>query len=229
MVGFTGLGSYNSSTAVENIDALYLRKGGTNDSTVSIALASAGGDSYFVGARIKHIRTGSNSNGHLAFETKSDSSTNTTTERMRIQSNGNILFKGQSTTSLAEAIFQNTNSALNFFATDTTSFSKDIGFFTDTTTTEERLRISSNGLILISAFSAGNVMIGVSSDSGDRLRVTGGNGNTFTDTITTLRPDTESKSSAWRLGLASSGTITPDRLIRVMVDGIEYNIPAREA
>jgi hypothetical protein len=90
MVGFTGLGSYNSSTEVENIDALYLRKGGTNDSSVSIALASAAGDNYFVGARIKHIRTGSNSNGHLAFETKSDSSTNTTTERMRITSDGYV-------------------------------------------------------------------------------------------------------------------------------------------
>ena len=41
MNGFTGLGSYNSSTAVENIDSLYLRKGGTNGSSTSIAFASA--------------------------------------------------------------------------------------------------------------------------------------------------------------------------------------------
>ncbi len=90
MVGFTGLGSFNSSTAVENIDALYLRKNGTDASSVSIALASAGGDSYYVGSRIKHIRSGSNSNGHLTFETKSDSSTSTTTERMRITDTGNV-------------------------------------------------------------------------------------------------------------------------------------------
>jgi hypothetical protein len=72
----------------------------------------------------------------------------------------------------------------------------------------------------------GNFLIGTITDTGDRLRV---NGNTFTDTITTLRPDTESISSAWRLGLASSGTITPDRLIRISVGGLEYFIPAREA
>jgi len=90
MIGFTGLGSYNSSTAVENIDALYLRKGGTDGSSTSIALASAGGNSYFVGSRIKFIRTGSNSKGHLAFETKGDTSVNTTVERMRIEDTGNV-------------------------------------------------------------------------------------------------------------------------------------------
>ena len=90
MIGFTGLGSYNSSAAVENIDALYLRKGGANGSSTSIALASASGDNYFVGSRIKFIRTGSNSRGHLAFETKGDFSTNTTVERMRIEDGGNV-------------------------------------------------------------------------------------------------------------------------------------------
>jgi hypothetical protein len=90
MIGFTGLGSYNSSTAVENIDGLYIRKAGTDASSVSISLGNAGGDFYYVGARIKHIRTGANSNGHLVFETKSDSSTNTTVERMRITDTGNV-------------------------------------------------------------------------------------------------------------------------------------------
>ena len=90
MIGFTGLGSYNSSTAVENIDALYLRKGGSDGSSTSIAFASASGDNYFVGSRIKFIRTGSNSKGHLAFETKADTSTNTTVERMRIEDGGNV-------------------------------------------------------------------------------------------------------------------------------------------
>ena len=90
MNGFTGLGSYDSSAAVENIDSLYLRKGGTNGSSTSIAFASASGDTYFVGSRIKHIRSGSNSKGHLAFETKGDTSINTTSERMRITDAGNV-------------------------------------------------------------------------------------------------------------------------------------------
>ena len=97
MLGFTGLGSYNSSTAVENIDALYLRKGGTNGSSVSISLASASGDSYFVGARIKHLRTGSNSDGGLVFETKGDNSINTTSERMRIDPAGDIFISPRAT------------------------------------------------------------------------------------------------------------------------------------
>jgi hypothetical protein len=101
MVGFTGLGSYNSSSAVEDIDALYLRKGGTNDSSVGISFGNAGGDSYLVGARIKHVRSGSNSNGHLVFETKSDGSANTTVERMRITDAGNV---GIGTSSPAEKL-----------------------------------------------------------------------------------------------------------------------------
>jgi len=89
--GNTGLVSYNSSTLVEDIDALYLRKEGTNDSSVGIAFGNASGDNPFVGARIKHVRSGSNSNGHLTFETKNDSSISDTTERMRIDSSGNLL------------------------------------------------------------------------------------------------------------------------------------------
>jgi hypothetical protein len=88
--GFTGLASFNSSALVEAIDGLYLRKSGTDASAIGISFGNAAGDSYFVGARIKHIRSGSNSNGHLTFETKSDGSTNTTTERLRITSDGRL-------------------------------------------------------------------------------------------------------------------------------------------
>lgn len=90
LAGFTGLGSFNSSSLAENIDALYLRKGTTDGGSIGISFGAAGGDSYFVGARIKHLRAGSNSNGHLVFETKNDSSTNTTAERMRITDGGNV-------------------------------------------------------------------------------------------------------------------------------------------
>jgi hypothetical protein len=90
LAGFTGLGSFNSSTIVEDIDALYLRKAGTNNSSIGISFGNAGGPEYFVGARIKHIRSGTNSNGHLVFETKSDSSTNTTVERLRITDAGTV-------------------------------------------------------------------------------------------------------------------------------------------
>ena len=166
---------------------------------------------------------------HLAFYTNGSNSGTSVSERMRITNIGNILFKGQSTTSLAEALFQNTNSALNFFATQTTSFSKDIGFFTDTTTAEERIRIVSTGNILMSFASAGNVIIGTTSDSGDRLRVTGGNGITFTDAIMTYNPNNDNRSGiAWRLGGVSIASITPNRRLRVNVGGVEYYIGAVE-
>jgi len=158
MVGFTGLGSFNSSTAVENIDALYLRKNGTDASSVSIALASAGGDSYYVGSRIKHIRSGSNSNGHLTFETKSDSSTNTTTERMRITDAGNV---GIGTTSPVRTLhvtggndtirLESTGANTKIEMVNTTSSTNEFGFlganFFVSPNGSEAMRIDSSGKV----------------------------------------------------------------------------------
>jgi hypothetical protein len=282
---------------------------GTNESAGILSFGGLNTSVFAEGAYIGAFAAGAYSTTqvptYLTFGTTPSEST-APIERLRIHQNGNIVFKGQSTTTSAESLFQNTNSALNFYATDSISFSKHIGFFTNTTTAQERMRINSGGQVgigstatplkmlqafagngdgiatgknatndnlsanlflypsatatkknwAISAFftrqttleflysssstsdpyttgtpimtldgATTNVLIGTTTDSGDKLRVAG---NTFTDTITTLRPDTESKSSAWRLGLASSGTITPDRLIRISVGGVEYYIAAVE-
>jgi len=178
-------------------------------------------------ARLRAVYYGTPSNQSITFWTIRDNGSQG--ERMRIDHIGNILFKGQSTTTNAESIFQNINSALNFFATQTISFSKDIGFFSSTTAAHERLRITAGGNILMSAFSAGNVIIGTTSDSGDRLRVTGGNGITFTDAIMTYNPNNDNRSGiAWRLGGVSIASITPNRRLRVNVGGVEYYIGAVE-
>jgi len=72
----------------------------------------------------------------------------------------------------------------------------------------------------------GNVLIGTTSDSGDRLRV---NGTTFTNEIMTYNPQNDNRSGVnWRLGAASIGTDTLNRRLRVNVGGVEYYIGAVE-
>jgi hypothetical protein len=73
--------------------------------------------------------------------------------------------------------------------------------------------------------SSGNVLIGTTTDSGDRLRV---NGTTFTNEIRTFLPEADSVSTPWRFGTASNASITPNRRLRVNVGGIEYYIGAVE-
>jgi hypothetical protein len=71
----------------------------------------------------------------------------------------------------------------------------------------------------------GNVLIGTTTDSGDRLRV---NGNTYTNTIRTLKPDSDNRSVEWKFGEASTLSITANKRIRVSVDGVEYWLAAAE-
>ena len=64
---------------------------------------------------------------------------------------------------------------------------------------------------------SGNVIIGSTSDSGDKLQVNGA--------IKTA-PPTGYTAKPWKLGDATSGTITPDYYIKVEIDGQIYSIPA---
>jgi hypothetical protein len=72
----------------------------------------------------------------------------------------------------------------------------------------------------------GNVMIGTTTNTGDKLRV---NGNTFTNTLMTWNPENDNRSGVeWRFGAASTLSITPNRRLRVSVGGVEYWIAAAE-
>ena len=74
--------------------------------------------------------------------------------------------------------------------------------------------------------SDGNVLIGTTSNSGDKLRV---NGTTFTNEIMTWNPQNDNRSGvAWRLGAATIGTDILNRRLRVNVGGVEYYIGAVE-
>jgi hypothetical protein len=77
--------------------------------------------------------------------------------------------------------------------------------------------------------SGGNVIIGINTDSGDKLRVTGGNGTTFTDSIVTLRPSsTTTKSDVWKLGRAALATSAEpeDIWVRVQIGTKNYDLLA---
>jgi hypothetical protein len=75
-------------------------------------------------------------------------------------------------------------------------------------------------------FDGGNVLIGTTTDTSDKLRV---NGNTFTNTLMTWNPENDNRSGVeWRFGAASIASITPNRRLRVSVGGTEYYIGAVE-
>jgi hypothetical protein len=72
----------------------------------------------------------------------------------------------------------------------------------------------------------GNVLIGTTTDTGERLRVNGV--GRFDDGLKTGPIGTSSSRPTWRLGVASSGTVIPDKIINVEIDGISYVFAARE-
>ena len=85
-------------------------------------------------------------------------------ERIRINSLGSILFKGSSTTTNAEAIFENTNTLLSIESAGSGLVSKAIRFNTSAGATMlERMRINTTG----------NILIGTSTDAGQKLQVDG--------------------------------------------------------
>jgi hypothetical protein len=85
-------------------------------------------------------------------------------ERFTIHQNGNIVFKGQSTATSGESLFQNNDSALSFYSTQSSVLaSKEIRFFTKVSNAEQRMTILANG----------NVLIGTTSNNGSRFQVNG--------------------------------------------------------
>jgi hypothetical protein len=137
--------------------------------------------------------------------------------------NGGRLRVGNITNAYAIA-FEKSNSSLTLG-----------GFYQNSGSSGEMILIDTNGNqnVLISSSnnsyfnaSGGNVLIGTTTNSGDRLRV---NGTTFSNDIMTWNPANDNRSGvAWRLGAASIGTDIPNRRLRVNVGGVEYYIAAVE-
>jgi hypothetical protein len=85
-------------------------------------------------------------------------------ERMKITSGGLIIYKGSSTTTNAEAVFENTNTLLSIESSASGSVAKSIRFNTSAgATMQERMRVNTTG----------NVLIGTTTDAGQKLQVDG--------------------------------------------------------
>jgi hypothetical protein len=151
------------------------------------------------------------------------------TERMRITSGGNVgigttpsAFTGYTNLELANSsgsvltLRNNANTAKFAIETDINGT-----LFRNTSNTGMAFLTNNNIRMVIS--SDGNIAINESLTT-DILRV---GGNTFTNTITTLAP-TGNSNPTWRLGAAATGTVNANRLIRVEIAGVGYDLVARQ-
>jgi hypothetical protein len=140
--------------------------------------------------------------------------TTTDNGRLRVKASGNdtyaIAFERSNATTIIGGFYQNSGSSGELFLNASNG--------------SQNVKISSTGDSYWAAPSA-KFSIGTSINTTDLLRVAG---NTFTNTIRTFNPENDNRSVEWRLGSASIATITPNRRLRVSVDGIEYYIAAVE-
>jgi len=89
----------------------------------------------------------------------------------------------------------------------------------------QNVLISSSGNSYWNAPSA-RFSIGTTVNTTDLFRV---NGTTFSNNIMTWNPQNDNRSGiAWRFGEASIASVTPNRRLRVSVNGTEYYIGAIE-
>jgi hypothetical protein len=154
--------------------------------------------------------------GEMIFSTKTTGGVDT--DRMAITTSGNVGIGTASPSSLF-----------------TVAGTSDLAFSNATTIlrinrsgSQARIQNYDGGSVAPIALNweGGNVLIGTTTDSGDKLRV---NGTTFTNDIMTFNPQNDNRSGvAWRLGAATIGTDTLNRRLRVNVGGVEYYIGAVE-
>jgi hypothetical protein len=185
-------------------------------------------------ARIRFSTTSDfnqNEPGELSFWTRANDAQGggLITERMRITSAGNVgigttpsAFTGYTNLELANSsgsvltLRNNANTAKFAIETDINGT-----LFRNTSNTSMAFLTNNNIRMVIS--SDGNIAINESLTT-DILRV---GGNTFTNTITTLAP-TSNSNPTWRLGAAATGTVNANRLIRVEIAGVGYDLVARQ-
>jgi hypothetical protein len=220
----TGAATFSSSvTANGNINQINAssviasNKFSTYDAGVTdmnFAFPSAGSVTFTDGTQRFRIYEGNVSIGNPSVATKLSVAGNIYAEQ--ISSNVFFFLKRQDTNTNFEISTENTQTRFKSWAT---SNDRDFFFDSDNSGTTRMVIKGSNG----------NVWIGANSESGDRLRVTGGNGTTFTDAIVTMRPSsTTVKSDVWKLGRAALATSAEpeDIWVRVQIGTKNYDLLA---
>ena len=137
-IASTGAATFSSSVTTGDYIRLPL------DTYLQSSDGSGGWIELIKGSGINTV-VNNNKNGAIIFNQSSGGG-----EKMRITSGGAILFKGASTTTNAEAVFENTNSLLSIESAASGSVAKDIRFVTSAGAANlERLRITSGGFVSI--------------------------------------------------------------------------------
>lgn len=156
-----------------------------------------------------------NSNNGLRFGTNG-------TERMRITSGGNVginTTSGFNYVSGTETTLSIANGNVASLYLNSTSTGNLFALYSSAVGSLQVYNVTQNNYPL-GITSGGNVMIGTTTDSGDRLRV---NGSIRTANTTNRTAD------SWRLADARIDTIpNANRLLRVQIGSVEYDILARQ-
>jgi hypothetical protein len=119
----------------------------TNNAGISLQTAytgTTGNDGFYIGQLFQstNFLFRQRENADIIFETNNGS------ERMRINSDGQLVIKGGSTTSLAGGRFINDNSEFKILSSESASISKYMTFYTsDGGTISEKMRITSGGRV----------------------------------------------------------------------------------
>ena len=128
-----------------------------------ISDSTSGAGIVFGSTTIRRASIEGTNGSDLLFSTNASNSGTSNTERMRIDSAGAIVIKGASTTSLLRGLIENFNSYFNIYATEGGGLTKDFGLFNGGSASAEGIIIKASG----------RVLIGTTTDNGERLYVSG--------------------------------------------------------
>jgi hypothetical protein len=152
---FGGGGKFGTLYNATGYSLLQIISNGTNSSGLT-----------FGNATIRRASIDALNGSDLVFYTNGTNSGTTITERLKILTTGNLVYKGESTNALASAYIENNNSRFGLYSTEGGGTVKDLLLQCG----------GSVGAGNITLKTTGNLLIGTTTDNGSKLQV---NGTTF--------------------------------------------------